>query len=220
EGLTEFTGFMVANRPGAIAVKHFISDINSFLDNSSFVRSFPFHTIPIYGFLLHKTNKNWNKEINNRTNLTTFFINKFNYQKPKESIDIISKNYGYLNITKKEKKREEEINRKVAYYKSLFLKKPYLKLTFEKMNVSFNPSNILPLDNLGTVYPTIRVTDNWGILEVTEGALMSPNWDYILVSNLVNTENKIITGKGWKLVLNENYRITKDGSTGNFFIEK
>lgn len=53
------------------------------------------------------------------------------------------------------------------------------------MNVSFDPRNIIPVEDKGTVYPQIRVTDNWGILEVTKGALMSPNWDKISVSSPV-----------------------------------
>ncbi len=220
EGITEYTGFMIADRPGENAVSHFIVAINSFLETETFVRSFTFHTIPIYGFLLSKTDKNWNKKVNNNTNLTTLFTNKFNYQKPKEEIDILSKNYGYTAIFEKEKKREEEINKKIAYYKNLFLNTPCLKLVFEKMNVSFNTSNIIPLDSLGTVYPTIRVTDKWGILEVTEGALMEPKWKYITVSNLIITDDKTVMGKGWTLKLNENYKIVKDGNTGNFIIEK
>jgi hypothetical protein len=220
EGITEYTGFMIADRPSEIAVNHFIVDINSFLETETFVRSFTFHTIPIYGFLLSKTNIKWNKKIKNNTNLTTFFTNKFNYEKPNEAIDILSKNYGYTSIFEKEKKREEEINKKIAHYKNLFLNTPCLKLVFEKMNVSFNTSNIIPLDSLGTVYPTIRVTDNWGILEVTEGALMEPKWKYITVSNLIITDDKTVTGKGWTLKLNENHKIVKDGNTGNFIIEK
>jgi len=38
----------------------------------------------------------------------------------------------------------------------------------------------MPIENKGTVYPNIRVTDKWGILSVDSGALMSINWDKIL----------------------------------------
>lgn len=149
EGMTEYTGFMIADRPHLLAINHFILDINYFLDNSTFVRSFPFHTIPIYGFLLNKTDTSWNRKINSQTNLTDFFINEFNNQNANIAIETIAKNYGYFHILEKEKKREEEINRKITNYKKQFLNLPTLKLTFEKMNVAFNPSNILPLENLG-----------------------------------------------------------------------
>lgn len=89
------------------------------------------------------------------------------------------------------------------------------------MNVSFDPRNILPLEDHGTVYPNIRVTDLWGILEVTNGALMSPNWDKISVSKPIQFNEKEITGDGWKLQLNENYAVEKDASgTGYTLIKK
>jgi hypothetical protein len=220
EGMAEYTGLMVANRPRDSVIRHFVTDINFFLDNSSFVRSFPYYTIPIYGYLLSRTNKNWNREINNKTDLTIYFQSKFKYQNLKEDINVIAEKYNYAQITAKEKVREDEINKKITYYKNLFTNAPCLKLVFEKMNVSFNPSNIVPLDSLGTVYPTIRVTDKWGILDVTEGALMAPNWKYIIVSNLINTTTQSITGKGWTLTLNENYKIVEQTDTGNYVVEK
>jgi hypothetical protein len=36
--------------------------------------------------------------------------------------------------------------------------------------------------SLGTVYPTVRITDKWGILEVYAGALMSPDWKQVTVA--------------------------------------
>lgn len=220
EGITEYTAFMVANRSNKAAVKHFISDMKLFIDSSSFVRSFPFHTIPLYGFLLNKTDRKWNNEINPKTDLTNFLIHKFNYQSPGESIETISKEYGYNTIFENEKKREAAIIEKIAFYKNEFINTACLKLVFEKMNVSFNPSNIIPLDSLGTVYPTIRVTDNWGILEVTKGALISPNWDYIMVPNVATTDSTIITGDGWTLKLTDNYRIAKDSSSRYILIKR
>ncbi len=81
------------------------------------------------------------------------------------------------------------------------------------MNISFDPRNIIPLENFGTVYPNIRVTDNWGILTVKEGALLASNWGSIRVSEPTDFEDKITKGKGWTLELNKNWNIekTEDG---------
>jgi hypothetical protein len=88
------------------------------------------------------------------------------------------------------------------------------------MNVSFDPRNIVALDDKGTVYPNIRVTDKWGILVVKEGALMSRNWDKITVTVPKEIKGNNIKGEGWELELNESYMVTKDDSTGHYNLRK
>lgn len=88
------------------------------------------------------------------------------------------------------------------------------------MNVSFDPRNIIPIEDKGTVYPNIRVTDLWGILTVENGALMSSNWDKISISNPARTEDKKIFGDGWILELTDGYTIEKDGASGNYKLKR
>ena len=89
------------------------------------------------------------------------------------------------------------------------IEQPHLEIKFEKMNVSFDPRNIIPIEDKGTVYPTIRVTDNWGILEVTKGALMSPNWDKISVSSPVKINDELIEGEDWTIKINKAYTVKR-----------
>ena len=77
------------------------------------------------------------------------------------------------------------------------------------MNIGFNPSNIMPLKDIGTVYPNLRITDNWGILTVENGALLSNNWDKVTVSEPTEISDKVIKGDGWKLELNNDWELIK-----------
>lgn len=88
------------------------------------------------------------------------------------------------------------------------------------MSVSFDPRNIMPIEDKGTIYPNIRVTDVWGILTVENGALMSQNWDKISITNPVKTEDKKIIGDGWTLELTDAYTIEKDSTSGNYKLIK
>jgi hypothetical protein len=193
------------------------------LRNPTFVRSFAYQTIPIYGYLLDNTRKGWNREITIKTNLTDYFINAFNITLPndlKKTTDLIINQYNGEAIISEEKIREEKTKKLIAEYKSKFITHSHFELVFEQMNVSFDPRNIIPIEEKGTVYPNIRVTDKWGILTVENGALMSPKWDKISVTSPLKTENKIISGDGWTLELNDKYSVTKDEITGNYKLTK
>ncbi len=123
--------------------------------------------------------------------------------------------YNGSSIAKEEGIREEKKKKRIAEYKSQFIEQSHFEIKFEKMNVSFDPRNIIPVEDKGTVYPVIRVTDKWGVLTVEKGALMSPNWDKISITNPNQAEDKKISGEGWTLELVDGYMIKKDEVTGN-----
>lgn len=88
------------------------------------------------------------------------------------------------------------------------------------MNISFDPRSIIPIEDKGTVYPNMRVSDVWGILEVEAGALMSPNWNKISITNPTKIFPNKAEGDGWVLTLKEGYTVKKEEQTGNYVISK
>lgn len=223
EGIAEFTGAIISGRNKKQATVHFVNEIDDFFINPTFVRSFAYHTIPVYGYLLYRKNKRWNKEITVKTDLTGYFIKSFNINIPidlKKTVDSISDNYNGKIIVQEETAREEKTEKIIAEYKSKLIEQSHFEIKFEKMNVSFDPRNIIPIEDKGIVYPNIRVTDLWGVLTVEKGALMSPNWDKISITNPIKTEDKKIIGDGWILELVDGYTIKKDEITGNYNLTK
>jgi hypothetical protein len=223
EGIAEYTGFMISSRNKKQAKKHFISSIDTFFSNPTYVRSFAYHTVPVYGYLLSLKNNFWNQKVSANTNITDFFIKKFDIIIPVNLKAAAEKNSNHYNgalIFKEEQVRENKIKKQIIEYQSKFIEQPHLEINFEKMNVSFDPRNILPIADKGTVYPNIRVTDNWGILEVKNGALMSPDWSKISVSMPTKTEEQKVEGDGWTLLLKDRYTIKKDEKTNNYRIIK
>jgi len=223
EGIAEYTGSVISGRNKKQSIEHFVQSINYFLSNPTFVRSFAYQTIPIYGFLLSDIKNDWNKEITIKTNLTVYFIKAFDISLPndlKKTTDLILNQYNGDVIISEEITREEKTKKLVAEYKSRFITQPHFELLFEQMNMSFDPRNIIPIEDNGTIYPNIRVTDNWGILTVENGALMSSNWDKISVTVPIKNENRNISGEGWTLELTDGYSVIKDESTGNYKLTK
>jgi hypothetical protein len=223
EGIAEFTGLIVSGRNSEQTKVFLIKGIDSFMKIPTFVRSFAYHTTPVYGYLLYQKDPDWNKKINAKTDLTDYFIKRFNIRIPtalQKTAEKLSGDYNDKAIMKEEAERDEKTKKLIAEYKLKFIQQSHFEIKFEKMNVSFDPRNIVPLEDKGTVYPNIRVTDLWGILTVENGALMSPDWDRILITNPIKTENKKISGDGWILELTDSYTVEKDTATGNYMLIK
>lgn len=213
EGLAEYTALILSRMSRKQALEHLIQNKNTFYSNQTFVRSFVYYTIPMYGYILRDIYPNWHNEINRNTNLNDYFLEKFNI-----SIDTIQsikqvKNihkYSFPDILNFENKREQKrIKRLNELYKT-YTDSIVFVINFQNMNISFNPNNIVPLENLGTYYPTLKVIDDWGILSVEEGALISTNWDKVIVSKPLKISDTLIEGKSWKLKLNKGWSILRD----------
>jgi hypothetical protein len=223
EGIAEFTGLIVSDRSKKQVTEHFVNSINSFLSNPTFVRSFAYQTIPIYGYLLSSKRKNWNKDITDKTDLTSYFIKAFNIDlsgSTEDKIESLSESYNGKIIIQEERERQEKAKKVVAEYKLKFIEQPHFEIQFEKMNVSFDPRNIIPVEDKGTVYPNIRVTDLWGILTVENGALMSTDWSKISITNPTKTDGNKIYGNGWILELKDGYTVQKDGAGSGYKLTK
>ena len=90
----------------------------------------------------------------------------------KAAVESLSDSYNGKIILQQETAREEKAQKLIAEYKSTFIEQPHFTINFEKMNVSFDPRNIIPIEDKGTVYPAIRVTDLWGNKEAVDWALL------------------------------------------------
>jgi hypothetical protein len=220
EGLATYTGIAMSGRSSKELNEYFESKLADFQNNPSFVRSFAYLTIPLYGTILSGTDKYWNKKVDKNTNLGDFYIRSFNLQIPVVLADDIKNQYGFAKISTEEAKREEHIRQLIAGYKRVFIERPHLEIRLENMNISFDPRNLMPVEGYGTVYPTLRLSDNWGILTVTEGALLGTNWDRVTVSEPAVISKEKVTGKGWSIDLNKGYVVEKDNTGKNYVVRK
>lgn len=222
EGIAEFTGAMLSGRNEKEMQEHFSKAIDRFILNPTYVRSFAYQTVPAYGYLLNVIERNWQKRITPQTGLSRFFESAFKLRLSAISeteVKTIGTSYGLSRITEEENIRGEKAKKQIRDYLQKLVEQPHLELPLQNMNMSFDPRNIVPLEDKGTVYPKIRITDNWGILDVTGGALINPNWKKISLSFPLTIEPQKVTGDGWSLELKEGYILDKDGA-GNMILKK
>ncbi len=215
EGLAEFTGTILCGMGDEALKQHYINQIDMFYRKPSFVRSFAYFTLPVYGFFMRQKEAAWNLKIKRNTNLTSFiaeFYHIKNLEIAYHEIAKIGKNYQMDSIINFEENRENTRLKLVEKYKLQFLGEEVLTIALENMNIGFNPGNIMPLEEYGSVYPNLKITDNWGILEVDScGALVGKNWDKVILSVPESVTDTLISGKGWKLKLKQNYQLDKNG---------
>lgn len=210
EGLAEYTATMLSGRNVDQMKSYLRQSKTEFLSNPTFVRSFAYQTVPFYGYLLSFNHPNWHKEIKANTNLTDFFIRAFQTDIDMDrSLKEVDKQYGYgyQRIENEEMEREKKRIEKIAKLKDKFIEGPTLELSFLHMNISFDPRNITPLENLGTVYPNLKIIDDWGILTVENGALMASDWSKVIVTAPTLIEDGIVEGDGWKLELEPKWMV-------------
>ena len=96
---------------------------------------------------------------------------------------------------------------------------PVLHIPLQQMNMSFDPRSVQPLGDAGTVYPSIRVSDTWGILEVsTGGALMSGDFKMITVPLPGGLGSEDLHGDGWSLDLAEGWHFKPGKRRGDYVV--
>jgi hypothetical protein len=121
----------------------------------------------------------------------------------------IAINYNIDEIMKEEADREKDTKERLDEQTSIFTRKPVVYIELESPYFDFEPEDVHPLDSLGTLYNTIRVSDNWGKLTVDKvGCLVSNNYKFIRISAQgYETDKNHISGEGWQLVLNDGWEI-------------
>lgn len=214
EGLAEFTGIIHSNRTMQDTKTYFRSAIDRFIKSPTYVRSFAYQTIPVYGYLLRQKDVKWNQKLNNDSNLTQIFLDAWGTAVADENV------YQGALIREEEEIRAETNRKRALAYKAQLIDQAHVVLPLEKMNISFDPRNIFPLPPYGTVYPTLTVIDNWGKLTVNSEALISEDWKEVRVSlPKYNPQMNLVQGEGWELNLNEDYSLI-ESDKGTFTISK
>lgn len=222
EGLAEYTGVKLSGDPN-LAQFVIDADLKDAAQKPSFVRSFPYASGPAYGILLDETGKEWRKHLTKKDDLGALLRNALDIVPPrniKQAAEVRSKSYNGNQLQTLEAKREETQQKLCAEYQKILVGGPILSLPLQKMSLQFDPRNLLPLNPFGTVYPTIRVVAAWGVLTVSEGALIDPTFSHIYVSFPSDVKTLPLHGEGWTLDLNKGWSVVKGVREGDYTLKE
>jgi hypothetical protein len=221
EGLAEYTGVRVGNPTPEEQIKAALNDLSSHGNDSTFVRSFAYATGPCYGLLLDRYLPDWRKHLQTGQGFYALLQTALHLALPENlplAAERRAKQYDGATLRTAETERDARRRRIAASYQAKFIDGPVLTLQFRNMHVQFDPRNLQPLGDAGTVYPNLRITDDWGVLDAQNGALMKPDWSAVVVVSPSLSTGSTLKGDGWTLELKPGWKIVPGTRAGNFML--
>ncbi|ALN80417.1 hypothetical protein LA76x_2284 [Lysobacter antibioticus] len=211
EGLAEYTGQRLAGRREAEA--YAAAQLARHEGDDSFVRSFAYRSGPAYGLLLDRYG-DWRSGLNPDSDLGELLAGKAGVVLPGDTATAAKQagaRYGIDAVRADEIGRDLARQRQAADWTAKLVDRPGLRAPFVAMNISFDPRALFPLPPHGTVYPTLRVSDQWGILEANAGALIDEAWSQARLPGpgRLRDSDGLWVGEGWTLKLNPGWTVSE-----------
>ncbi|WP_250887256.1 MULTISPECIES: hypothetical protein [unclassified Rhodanobacter] len=222
EGLAEYTGMMVGNRAPADRLAVARKDLAIHAGDAGLTRSFAYATGPAYGLLLDRYRPDWRREIVHGGSPAAWLAAALHIDMTAGSeVEPRAARYDGAALMASERARAAAHAKRVAAYTSQLVAGPVLQLPLKHMKVQFNPSNLLPLGDAGTVYPTMHVSDDWGTIDVDGGALLTSDWSRLSVAVPPGgVHDGKLHGKGWTLQLAPDWQPVPGARAGDWTVRQ
>ncbi len=219
EGLPEYTGVVLGLDTREARTRYALRDLSAFVDAPSFVRSFAYASGPAYGLLLDDADPGWRKQLGSGRGLGEILGAALGLPAVMPaSLTARAAVYDDGTLRSSEEKRDEERRARVAALKAKLVDGPVLVLPLRHKGLQFNPQTLQSLGELGTVYPTMRLTSDWGALEVEDDVLLDNAMTVARVS-AAGIDRSALRGKGWRLVLKEGWTVQPGARPGDLIVQ-
>ena len=221
EGLAEYTRVRVGNPTPEEQIKAALNDLSVHRNDGTFVRSFAYATSPAYGLLLDCYLPHWRDQLKTDQGFDALLRNALPMAVPvnlRLAAEQRAAQYDGATLHAAETEKETTRQQIIAAYRAKFIDGAVLTLRFRNMHLQLNPTNLQPLGNAGTIYPTLRITDEWGILEAKNGALITSDWGAVIVVAPSASAGSNLKGDGWTLELKPRWKIVPGTRKGDFVL--
>jgi hypothetical protein len=223
EGLAEFTGYMLRGGWEPESRLWMANQLRAAQGQDTYARRFAYTTGPAYAFLINVTEAvrfdeiRWRKNMSADFSLAGHLAGLLNARTDltNDQIEAMAKPYGYKELLDSETQREAARLARIADIRKRYIDGPTLLLPFQKMRISFNPQNVVPLGTEGTYYPTATIIDEWGTIEVTDGILVAGDFRS---ARVIAPPSAGESNPGWKITLKSGWKIAEGNRKGDFTI--
>lgn len=223
EGMAEYTGIKLSGMSDAEQLLFAARNLEEQPGQvGSFLRSFAYLSGPPYGLLLDAAHQNWRPEAKPNTDLGSLLAATYGIKRldlTKDEVNARADRYQGKELKAKEGERDARRQKETAQAKTRFVDGPILILPLTKPQFSFTYANLIALEGIGSVYPTMQLTDQWGTLEAQRGALMSDDYQRAHIPAPASPKAPT-TGDGWTLKLNTGWKVVPGKRQGDFTVRK
>ncbi|WP_342375195.1 hypothetical protein NVS55_28365 [Myxococcus stipitatus] len=222
EGLAEYTGVALgaADARGRRALA--LENLEDAVKRSSFVRSFAYASGPAYGLLLDEAGaraQGWRARALAGADLGGLLQDALGLSAPAPSPEREAR-HGGAALREAERERARLAQARAEALRKKLVEGPVLRLPLMRMRIQFNPGELVPLGEHGTVYPGARIVDTWGSLTVTSGVLLSSDWKMATVNAPASGPREARwEGEGWVLELAPGWRASAGPRTGDLVLQ-
>jgi len=227
EGLAEYTGISLSSVDLGEMILRADLILRQARNNPTFARSFAYISGPAYGTLLDLSGKPWRAGLNASADLGVLLQERYGIkvQSSEAAARSALSRYEGEEIVTVENRKEEKRQQQIADAKKKFVDGSVLILPLSPdVNYSYDPNNVVGIDESHTVYPTLRLVDAWGVLTVTDGAWLERDRTGHIVKARVpapaSTSTRPLKGQGWSLELKDGWMTTPTDRAGDFILQK
>ena len=227
EGLSEYTGVKLSSaNVGENAVRANLI-LRQARNNPTFARSFAYVSGPAYGVLLDLSGRPWRTGLSPKADLGVLLQQRFGLRvraSDAAARAAVSRYEGEEIITV-ETQQDERRKQQIAEARKKFFDGPILLLPLSAdVSYTFNPNNVIGIDAGNTVYPAMRMVDEWGVLTVTNGAMLERGATGFLTRARVTAPSDVsarpLKGEGWSLELATGWELVPGERSGDLVLRK
>lgn len=213
EGLAQYTATAAAASSAETAAADAVTQLVEAPDRDSFVRTFAYASGAAYGVLLDARSPGWTRRIRATDDLGELLMTAADIE-PSRSVELAARCYGEPELWAAEEEREAVRQARIAELRARFVDGPVLVVPRGR-NASFITTGVTPIPGHGTIYPSFRVSGDWGRIEAEE-VLMSPDGTTLAVPAPFATEGRTLSGDGWTVVLETGWTVEPGPRDGDY----
>ena len=227
EGVAEYTGIRVGLPTAPERTAYALRDLETFVQAPTFVRSFAYATGPAWGLLLDQADPAWREQLAaamkgaNPPSLDQMLQAALKLPEPPPAT-VKAREADYDDTLRpRELAREQAKQAHLAELKARLVDGPVLRLPLAGFHASyqFNPQTLEALGTDAVVYPTMKLSAEWGVLSVEQGALLDKAMRVAAVEAAGATADHT-QGRGWRLTLNKGWIVAPGERAGDFVVKK
>ena len=227
EGVAEYTGVRAGLATSAERTAYALRDLEAFVQSPTFVRSFAYATGPAWGLLLDQADPAWRAGLaaamkgTSPPSLDQMLQAALKLPEPAAATVKARETFYDDTLRPRELARQQALQAHLGELKARLVDGPVLRLPLAGNHASyqFNPQTLEALGASGVVYPTMKLSADWGTLAVEQGALLDKAMTVAAVTVAGGSPDHL-QGPGWKLTLNKGWPVVPGEREGDFAVAK